>query len=328
VRAPSSASSSGSSSSSTKKKAGAGSTYSTAAEAKQYLADSRSELASAARETAESKTQAARAAHSRAEAAADIAKAKAHAKKGDTAAAKRELADAARDDARAARDIARSKRDAARAGKNKVKAKKNALKAKAVSLALPGAVEDGWILGGNDWHLGCAAVAVANSLLMATGVRVSDEDVLALYLAASGGADSGASILATLAAAAKYGLAGIRPVSYGGAGPDSNRQPWIAGGYALGPLRLPHRALSVELPALPADDDSAVILELTLQEAQQDQEVWDWEPSPSWGDHAAVLTGDSVITWGREVPVTADFLSGQVTGAWSVEWGPVPAVHG
>jgi hypothetical protein len=273
VRAPSSASpSSSSSSSSTKKKAGTGSTYSTAAEAKQYLADSRSELASAARETAESKTQAARAAHSRAEAAADIAKAKAHAKKGDTAAAKRELADAARDDARAARDIARSKRDAARAGKNKVKAKKNALKAKAVSLALPGAVEDGWILGGNDWHLGCAAVAVANSLLMATGWRASDEDVLALYLAASGGMDAGASVLATLEAAGEYGLAGVFPARFD---PLDEGEPL----------------------------DDGVIVELVLREP-----------------HAAVLSGDSVITWGREVPVTADFLSGQVTGAWRVEW--------
>jgi hypothetical protein len=272
VRAPSS--SSAGSSSSTKKKAGTGSTFSTAAEAKQYLADSRSELASAARETVESKTQAARAAHSRAEAAADTTKAKADAKKGNVKGEKRLLADAARDDARATRDVARSKRDAVRAGKNKLKAKKNAIKAKAVSLTLPGAVEAGWILGGNDWHLGCAAVAVANSLLMATGMRASDEDVLALYLAASGGADSGASILATLEAAGEYGLGGVFPAGFGALGEG-------------GPL------------------DDGLIVELALREA-----------------HAAVLAGDSVITWGREVPVTADFLSGQVTGAWRVEWAP------
>jgi hypothetical protein len=137
-----------------------------------------------------------------------------------------------------------------RASRNKVKAKANAIKAKTVSLALPGAAEDGWILGGNDGHRGCAAVAVANSLLMATGIRVDDEDVLALYLAASGGGDSGASILATLAAAAEFGLAGVRPA------------------FELSTIQNVDSSLM-----------SGLILDLELQEAQQDQAVWDFEPS-------------------------------------------------
>ena len=56
----------------------------------------------------------------------------------------------------------------------------------------------------------CSAEALAASLRL-TGAAVSDEDVLALYWHTADDEDEGASILATLEAAAKFGLAAITP---------------------------------------------------------------------------------------------------------------------
>ena len=60
----------------------------------------------------------------------------------------------------------------------------------------------------------CSARAVAESLRLATGVRVADADVLALHVAAGGHLDDGASILDVLRAAADCGLAGHKPVRF------------------------------------------------------------------------------------------------------------------
>jgi hypothetical protein len=277
-----------------KKKAGAAPTtpYSPAAAAKSYLATSRSELAASRRQAAEARKQSAEAARSRGEAAALTAQAHAASKAGNQALAAADLARAQHDLARAGREAGRAKRDMARSKKNAVKAKANAVKARLVTLAQPGAVRDGWVLGGNDRHDGCAAVAVANSLLAATGYRASDGEVLDLYLAASGGSDTGASVLAVLEVAAVYGLGGMRLASFGAA------ETYVS-------------------------DTSPLILDVALEQAQRDQDVWDFEPSPPWGDHAVVLTGDTVVTWGREVPVTGAFLDSQVMGAWRVEWAAI-----
>jgi hypothetical protein len=59
----------------------------------------------------------------------------------------------------------------------------------------------------------CAAEAVAASLRL-TGRPVSDADVLALYELTAGDWDAGATILATLEAAAEHGLAGVRPTRW------------------------------------------------------------------------------------------------------------------
>lgn len=56
----------------------------------------------------------------------------------------------------------------------------------------------------------CSAEALAASLRLA-GVPVGDADVLALYWRTADDEDAGASILATLEAAARFGLAGYRP---------------------------------------------------------------------------------------------------------------------
>ena len=57
----------------------------------------------------------------------------------------------------------------------------------------------------------CAAEALAASLRL-TGVRVGDDDTLRLYQRVASGPDDGATIAATLAAAAEFGLAGWAPV--------------------------------------------------------------------------------------------------------------------
>jgi hypothetical protein len=59
----------------------------------------------------------------------------------------------------------------------------------------------------------CSAEALAASLRR-SGWPVTDADVLALYRLTAGGPDDGAPILATLEAAAEYGLAGVRLASY------------------------------------------------------------------------------------------------------------------
>jgi hypothetical protein len=279
-----------------KKKAGAAPTtpYSPAAAAKSYLATSRSELAASRRQAAEARKQSAEAARSRGEAAALTAQAHAASKAGNQALAAADLARAQHDLARAGREAGRAKRDMARSKKNAVKAKANAVKARLVTLAQPGAVRDGWVLGGNDRHDGCAAVAVANSLLAATGYRASDDDVLDLYLAASGGSDTGASVLAVLEVAAEFGLCGMRLASF-------------------------DPAMCSNWPGT-TNRAAGFVVDLALEQAQRDQDVWDFEPSLPWGDHAVVLTGDTVVTWGREVPVTGAFLDAQVMGAWRVEW--------
>ena len=71
----------------------------------------------------------------------------------------------------------------------------------------PGRARGGaWVLGGNDRYQTCAAAAVANSLLLATGQRLSDEDVLGLHVAAAGSLGAPASVLGVLEAAQRHGL--------------------------------------------------------------------------------------------------------------------------
>ena len=60
----------------------------------------------------------------------------------------------------------------------------------------------------------CAAEALAASARL-QGFRVDDEDVLALYWHTASDPDAGASIMATLEAAWRYGLGGVRPASFG-----------------------------------------------------------------------------------------------------------------
>jgi len=323
----------------------------------QYKADARRAQASARRETADAQHRTKEAQHYEQEA-------KKAQKEGYAAQAKYDLA-------KARRETAEARRDQAKARKNEVKAKLDKAKAARAKAGLlsPGAIPDRWILGGNDWHNGCAAVALANHLYATTGIRVSDEDVLGLYWLTADDPDEGAGVAATLEVAAEFGLAGMRPgFSLCGvpaaAGefvglPDILIHAGIADaarafqepcgqrmgegtGHAINasPVQdhvLPERSAVDLLPDLAGaltggkeraeavhtdrrGHGASILLDFRLQQAQRHQPVWDWEPSPDWGAHAGVLAGGSVITWGREIPVTAEFLARQVVGAWRVDW--------
>lgn len=80
--------------------------------------------------------------------------------------------------------------------------------AKHKAAAKHGGTKRGLALG--DGVACCAAEALAATLRLA-GQRVTDDDVLELYYRTAAGPDDGATIAATLAAAAEHGLAGIRP---------------------------------------------------------------------------------------------------------------------
>jgi hypothetical protein len=292
----------------TSSKAKSGPSLSAAQQVAKDIAEARNEEARSARATARSKRAAASAGHEAAAAGAASRAAASETAASKAAAARGNSAEAAQDAERARQDTsrvgqatsrtheeqARSKTDAARARTYAARARADLAKARTVGLARAGVRPDGWVLGGNDRHDGCAAAAVANSLLACTGHRATDDEVLELYLAASGGADTGASILATLEAAARCSLGGVRPSSWS----------------------------LVEDPGLLVEDPG-LLVELDLQEAQRDQGVWDWEPSAYWGAHAGVLVGGEVVTWGQAVPVTPAFLAGQVPVAWRVNW-PTP----
>jgi hypothetical protein len=213
----------------------------------------------------------------------DLVKAARERKLGYPAAARRYQADARRASARARRETAKARKDV-------LKAKQYLAKSRRTSLALLGAVPDEWVLGGNDPYGNCAAVAVANNLLLTCGLRVDDLDVLELYLHTTDDTDVTVSVLDTLRTASDVGLGGL-----------------VLSGFS---------ELEDEEPL----EEDGLILELLLQESQREQDVWDVSPSPTWGLHAGVLLGSSVITWGDEVPVTQNFVGCQVLSAWRVKW--------
>lgn len=69
-----------------------------------------------------------------------------------------------------------------------------------------------WLTGANDEYPTCVSVAIANSLLAATGARVTDYDVLVLHrLCASG---DGVSIPDALEVVSKFGIGGHKPARF------------------------------------------------------------------------------------------------------------------
>lgn len=151
----------------------------------------------------------------------------------------------------------------------------------------PAPGEGEWL--GNAAHGGCAAAAVANSLLLATGIQVSGADVLTLHLSAAGAPARGATIRRVLEVLADEGIGGVRPLDYA--------------------------AISV----MDLDERQWALLGMTLtREQQEDLLLWD-AGIPDGPGHALVLNGDEVITWGRTIPVTEAF-SRMAEEAWTITW--------
>jgi hypothetical protein len=71
------------------------------------------------------------------------------------------------------------------------------------------AIDDEWILGGNDRADSCVAAAIANSLLAVTGIRANEDEVLALHETVGP-----VGILDTLLSLMRCGLAGVQPVGF------------------------------------------------------------------------------------------------------------------
>jgi hypothetical protein len=216
--------------------------------------------------------------------------------------------------AKVSRAVHRARRQAALRGA--ATRKQHAVQAKKRGLALGSAVAC------------CSHEALAASLRL-SGWPVSDADVLALYWHTARDEHAGASILATLEAAGEFGLAGVRPVSFGSAWPRVVgrgavfQQVPIDEALNLGDRELLRDPLGHEclddtgtaglVPAACQPDDvvirdigalhgPSVILGLSL-------------PAP----HAVLDTGSEWISWGQPWPVSA-FPDVAIEEAWEVTW--------
>jgi hypothetical protein len=163
----------------------------------------------------------------------------------------------------------------------------------------------------------CSARAVAESLRVALGVVASDDDVLELYFRTADDPDDGASILATLHAAATFGLAGYRlpgavfaelDVRDAGTGAIS-----IAAVDGMLPVECAFAGLEDAVEGR-ADvrqareprlgfGTHALILGLVLPE----------------GDHAVLATPDAWWSWGKPFSPSA-FPGAVIDEAWPVTW--------
>jgi hypothetical protein len=138
----------------------------------------------------------------------------------------------------------------------------------------------------------CSARAVAESLRLVLGICPSDDDVLELYFRTADDPDEGASILATLHAAATFGLAGAQLAAFSAAG---------AGGGDLNPVAKP-LSPAPWAPAASAQP-SGLILGTELP-----------------GPHAVTVAPDGCwVSWGEHYD-PADFSDAVVEEAWSVRW--------
>jgi hypothetical protein len=116
-----------------------------------------------------------------------------------------------------------------------------------------------WISGPNDtprWQL-CGPVAIANHLLLTTGVEASSGDMERLYRAAGGHGDSGAHLERLLAAAASTGLAGCRLAGYAQVAADE-AQAGLVLVLALGDVPELHAAVTTEAGLITWGEELAV----------------------------------------------------------------------
>jgi len=256
--------------------------------ASQKAARDRGEADRARGEAAKAREEAAKAG---AEARRDEQRARADRRRGEGAYARQEMREARG-------DLARQRRDLARAGRDQARHARDDARARTAGLARPGS-GGAWIPGGNDKYLTCAAAAVANSLLLATGKRAAGEDVLALHAAAAGHPDAPASVLDVLETAREYGLAGVAPA-------------------ALSPVRAVLTCCTFSTH--PRADRSGRRRYCDTVQASQPASSVILELALPGGIHAVLLADGFAVTWGRAVPVTTAFLARHTLAAWHVTW--------
>lgn len=174
-------------------------------------------------------------------------------------------------------------------------------------------------LYGNDRYGVCGPTYVANYRRLVTARLVgamhapSQSDVYDLYRRSgnprfdpSTGADDGGVVMQDmLNAVHKGGIGGIKCVAYAkvdvGDHETMRAATAIFGGLGFG----------VDLQ--------------TAQQAQTDEGVWRYSPTPEWGGHA-VLAGQydpdsqQVVTWGQLVDMSDSFVQRQAEEAWVVIW--------
>jgi hypothetical protein len=289
--------------------------------ASQKAARDRAEAGKARGEAAKAREEAAKAG---AEARKDEARARADRKRGEPAFARQEMK-------QARGDLAREKRDLARAGRDSARSQRDLARARTAGLARAGRAGE-WILGGNDQYLTCAAAAVANSLLLATGQRVSDEDALGLHRSAGGTEVTGTSVLAALEAAQPDGLSGWRP-AFGPIARDPGAG--LLRAVPVGPLgELPFQRAPLDslAPARAARSAPGAVGAGRQSLAGAGAAAGDLESAKHphglivelalpGGIHAVLLADGFAVTWSRAIPVTQTFLEQQTVAAWQITWG-------
>lgn len=248
----------------------------------------RKEAANAREEAAKAREEAKKAGH---EAREEEKRAREDRKRGERKFAREEMREARH-------NLARERRDEARAGRDQARSRRDLGRARTAGLARAGGGGT-WVLGGNDRYQTCAAAAVANSLLLATGERVSDEDVLVLHVAAAGSPDAGASVLGVLEAAQRYGLAGVTPA-------------------ALSPVRAALTCCTFSTD--PRADRSGRRRYYGTVQAPQPLPSVILELALPGGIHAVLLGDGFAVTWGQAIPVTPAFLEHQAVAAWALTW--------
>ena len=162
----------------------------------------------------------------------------------------------------------------------------------------------------------CAAEALAASLRL-TGWPVSDRDVLALYELTAGDEDEGATIEATLEAAAEHGLAGVRPA-------EDLITAQGGGHRAVLGVR---EHLAEPFAQLALDNLEPLVLSLGHGHRSRDLSVGFQGPShvlilglvlPD-GPHAVCDDGAAWWSWGQPYD-PADFPAAVIEEAWEVWW--------
>jgi hypothetical protein len=165
-------------------------------------------------------------------------------------------------------------------------------KVTAVALPVVGAKAVGLSLGDVQC---CAAEALAASLRL-SGRPVADEDVLALYWHTASDEDAGASVMATLEAAWRFGLGGVRPrwKELDGTADLSGARP--------GELGYPARLRTDHHPDGHLGNRDLLILQVDLP-----------------GPHAVLATPDGWWSWG-ELHDPSQWPDAVVEEAWAIGW--------